>query len=380
MATPPGESSEPASLANILDRAQHNMPSAAAGMPGLDGFLFSGNRHESIPRGLLLDRRLTPLERNAWQVLRLQFKADGVAAFPTYKQLRPYLAAMPCGPRASFETIARALIVLRLTRWLSLVRRCRDARSGRIQGNLYVLHDEPLSPWEAMQLDAEYPDLVSQALRHASKVIQRVGWHTLQEITEDPLIPEQSLPTRLHVLAQRMNTASESEAGRAHLLRNPSDLPSESEAGPQAAQTDSLRIPKQDRTVRLRQEVRTTEPDNNGAQRLRLPERFGKLQPEQRHGALAALQRIDAKDRQAVLDEWDARCRRSTIRNPAGYLFGIIQKAAQGEFRAWAGQADSAPPKPTPSAVEAPSPPAKPAQPEVVQQHIAQLRDLLRLK
>ena len=28
----------------------------------------------------------------------------------------------------------------------------------------------------------------------------------------------------------------------------------------------------------------------------------------------------------------------SGIRNPAGYLFGVIQKAIKGEFHAWAGQ------------------------------------------
>src|SRR3546814_10452418 len=64
--------------------------------PSQDCFLYSGNRHESVPRALFLDRRLTPLERNAWQVFRLQLNDDGVTAFPTYDQLRPYLASMPC--------------------------------------------------------------------------------------------------------------------------------------------------------------------------------------------------------------------------------------------------------------------------------------------
>src|SRR3546814_12912451 len=51
-----------------------------------DAFLFSGNRHETVPRRLFLDRRLTPLERNAWQVFRLMLNDDGVTAFPTYEQ------------------------------------------------------------------------------------------------------------------------------------------------------------------------------------------------------------------------------------------------------------------------------------------------------
>ena len=157
-----------------------------------------------MPRALFLDRRLTPLERNAWQVFRLQLNDDGVTAFPTYDQLRPYLASMPCAAQASHETVARALTLLRLTRWLSLVRRRRDPKTGRILGNLYVLHDEPLTPFEAMQLDPDYLGLVSQALTHAAKAVQIVGMNTLREIAEDPMLNGRTLPTRLQVLAQRM--------------------------------------------------------------------------------------------------------------------------------------------------------------------------------
>ena len=64
---------------------------------------------------LFLDRRLTPLERNAWQVFRLMLNDDGVTAFPTYEQLRPWLASMPCAGQASHETVARALTLMRLT-------------------------------------------------------------------------------------------------------------------------------------------------------------------------------------------------------------------------------------------------------------------------
>ena len=49
-----------------------------------------------------------------------------------------------------------------------------------------------------------------------------------------------------------------------------------------------------------------------------------------------ALQQVDAALRQAVLDEWAARCSNHGIRNPAGYLFGIIKRAIHGEFNAWA--------------------------------------------
>ncbi|MBM2648158.1 STY4528 family pathogenicity island replication protein, partial [Pseudomonas aeruginosa] len=266
----------PVALADLFDAALKDLaprpsppttipaPSPATPAASGDAFLFSGNRHETVPRRLFLDRRLTPLERNAWQVFRLMLNDDGVTAFPTYEQLRPWLASMPCAGQASHETVARALTLLRLTRWLSLVRRRRDAKTGRILGNLYVLHDEPLTPFEAMQLDPDYLQLVSQALGHSAKAVQIVGLHILKEIGEDPMLAGRTLPSRLQVLAERFASQSvgahksypqedathESEEGPTSLLRNPDDPTSESEAGSKPAPDASLRNPKQARTVR----------------------------------------------------------------------------------------------------------------------------------
>ena len=391
-------------LRELVPRAPPTPPAprgAAAASPAApvsDGFLYSGNRHESVPRALFLDRRLTPLERNAWQVLRLQLQSDGVTAFPTYDQLRPYLASMPCAAQASHETVARALTLLRLTRWLSLVRRRRDPKTGRILSNLYVLHDEPLTPFEAMQLDPDYLGLVSQALTHAAKAVQIVGMNTLREIAEDPMLNGRTLPTRLQVLAQRMARNKwadasypqapvdhESEEGQDGLLRNLEGPSSESEAGLKSAPDGSLRNPKEDRTVRMDRinQVRTV-PRAKSLQHLRLPERLLRLKDEQQSGAMVALQQVDESLRQAVLDEWDARCRNSAVRNPAGYLFGIIQKAIRGEFKAWAGEGGSPstppapPPRPAAPAPSAPPPPA-PNGPgrEAARAYLAKLRSTL---
>jgi hypothetical protein len=115
-------------------------------------------------------------------------------------------------------------------------------------------------------------------------------------------------------------------------------------------------------------------------QNLRLPERFLGLKDEQQAGALVALQQVDEAQRQAVLDEWAARCGGSTVRNPAGYLFGIIQKALRGEFKAWARIDEAVPPAPR-AAAPAPSssPPAsRPADPEVARAYLARLRSAMR--
>ena len=407
----------PVALADLFDAALQNLapkpspsPSTPAperiptpspvtpAAPG-DAFLFSGNRHETVPRRLFLDRRLTPLERNAWQVFRLMQGDDSVTAFPTYEQLRPWLASMPCAGQASHETVARALTLLRLTRWLSLVRRRRDPKTDRILGNLYVLHDEPLTPFEAMQLDADYLALVSQSLGHSAKAVQMVGLNTLKEIAEDPLLSDRTLPSRLQVLAERLAsqgiTATESypqedathdsEEGVASPLRNRDDPTSESEAGPKPAPDASLRNPKQARIVRSSRinEVRTTAQAPVLGD-LQWPKRFAELKAEQQTGARVALQQVDVSLRQAVLDEWATRCANHGIRNPAGYLFGIIQRAIHGEFNAWAKKdAPSAPVPPNerpPPAAPPSQPRGKPVPPEVAKQHIERLRNLLANK
>lgn len=383
----------PVSLSALLDEAARCLPPQRT--TAIDGFLFSGNRHESVPRALFFDQRLTPLERNTWQVLRLLLDGDGVTAFPTYEQLRPYLASTPSAPRASHETVARALTLLRLTRWISLVRRRRDPRTGRIQGNLYVLHDESLTPFEAMQLDSDFLDLVSHALSHASKAVRHIGVHTLREIAEDPLLNGRALPTRLQMLAQRLaaqgwnalesypqhETEHETEESQETLLRHGDQRSSDSKAGREAPPDGSLRNPMQDRTVRNESikniKVRTIP---RAGENLRLPQRFLVLKEEQQSGALVALQRVDDTLQQAVLDEWAARCQAGGIRNPAGYLFGVIQKAIKGEFHAWAGQSEHVPTRISPASLEllrAPdhdwSPPTKDHETE--QQHLLRLHD-----
>ncbi|WP_308142558.1 STY4528 family pathogenicity island replication protein [Burkholderia pseudomallei] len=359
-----------------------------------DAVLFSGNRHETVPRALFLDRRLTPLERNAWQVIRLQVQRDGITAFPTYEELAPYLASMPCTTKASSETVARALTVLRLTRWLSLVQRRRDPSTGRHQGNLYVLHDEPLSPFEAIQLDVDYLDLISRALSHASKAIQSIGNHVLEELATDLLLTGCVLPTRLQIITQRLTQQglhdetddtideaaprapsypqNESEDGDARRLRMHGERPSESEHGRKPASEAHLRNPNAGRTVRIKPSSDVPTPVPRTRDALRLPARFATLRAEQQNGALAALQQVDPSLRQAVLDEWQARLDAQGVRKPAGYLFGIIGKALRGEFQAWC-----APPSQPPAS--APPAPTRPADADVVQHHLTRLRALLRL-
>ena len=359
-----------------------------------DEFIYSGQLHDCVPRALLLDRRLSPLERNAWQVIRLLLNGDGVTALPTYERLRPFLTTSPCAERASCETVARALTVLRLCRWLSLARRRQPGQRGQWKGNLYVLHESPLAPCEALHLDTEYLELLSQSLIHASKAVQWVAYDALQALAEDPLLTTRPLPERLQRLTDWLNNTHEIAQVLPSSITQPLNGPtsesegtpaseseiipptSDSESGLKAKESACLRNPKQVPSTVLgisksfcTSPARETNP-------LELPPRFAHLRPEEQSAALATLQRVDPVLRQPVLDEWQIRCEAGGVQRPAAYLFGILQKALRGDFHPWATQAQPTPPPPAPP----PSPEQEQSRKESARQHLLQLRKLLGIR
>ncbi|MDH1440359.1 STY4528 family pathogenicity island replication protein [Pseudomonas sp. GD03721] len=334
------------------------------------GFLFSGQSHETVPRRLLLDNRLTPLERNAWQVFRLLLDGQGLVT-PRYEDLQPYLSTVPYGATASRETVARVLTMLRLTRWLSLVARGRDQVSGRMQGSLYVLHDEPLTPAEAMELDQEYLELVGRCLSHASKVVRIVAQHVLEEIRQDADIDQGQLPTRLDTWVERWarqgldqpeGPLHESERGSDHLVRNRTEPGSDAEPGLQPRIDHGVRHPNAACTVLEASSctVPRASPAVDNAP-LHWPDAL-QLSPNERHAATIALSKLKPADRQAVLNEIGARYAAGGIRKPAAYLMGLIQRALRGEFHPWAGQVTLQPPV-TPAASLPPRPPRTQGEP-----------------
>ncbi|PBQ09405.1 STY4528 family pathogenicity island replication protein [Pseudomonas syringae] len=348
------------------------------------GFLFSGQSHEVVPRRLLLDNRLTPLERNAWQVFRLMLHGQGVVT-PRYEDLQPYLSSVPYGASASRETISRVLTMLRLTRWLSLVSRGRDQLSGRIQGSLYVLHDEPLTPAEAIELDQDYLALVGHALGHAAKAVRIVAQHVVEEVRQDTNIDRDRLPTRLdswgELWAQQgLDPATDaalhdSEPGENALVRNRAGPRSDSEPSLNASVSGTVRNPNAACTV-LKESICTVPRATPAVDNLHWPTALH-LSPSERQAIAVALNKLKPADRQAVLNEVGARCAAGGIRKPAAYLMGLIQRALNGDFRPWACQAE-----PSPIAEPPPPAPSRPSRQQgepasaVAQACLSELRQL----
>ena len=102
------------------------------------------------------------------------------------------------------------------------------------------------------------------------------------------------------------------------------------------------------------------------------------LSPSERQAVAVALNKLKPTDRQAVLNEAGARCAAGGIRKPAAYLMGLIQRALKGDFRPWAGQAES-----SPIAVPPPSRPSRqPGEPAsaLAQACLNELRQLRQLR
>lgn len=148
------------------------------------GLLYTGNIQDAFPRRLLLDTRLSPLDKVAWMMIRLCAQQNQGAVFPTYDELQLQLAS-PGKGKASRETVSRVLLMLRLTGWLSLCKRVRDER-GRVRGNVYAQNDEPLTCRDAESLDPHWLDTVAEACRSQNRTVSGTAWSVLAEIKADP--------------------------------------------------------------------------------------------------------------------------------------------------------------------------------------------------
>ncbi|EKT4458080.1 STY4528 family pathogenicity island replication protein [Pseudomonas putida] len=347
-------------------QAAQAQEAAAAAEPALRTIYYGDNN--PLPPALLLDRRLTPLERNTWQVLHWLITERQVKT-PRYQDLQPYLATSPCGAQASRETIARALNVLRTTRWLSLVDRSRDAQ-GCLRGCVYVLHGDPLTAAEQFELDSGYADLLQQNLSHATKGVRDVTQHVLAEIQADPLVaqgdkdrlgslppaPQQTLP-----LMSEDAQAQHSEPGLRHPVRNPHASATDSELCGNALVSAVVRNADAGRTVQKDQSKKSTVLAQVEFGRARWPEDLP-LNPTERRMASQAMRQLEPEQQQAVINEAAVRCARGEIRKPVAYLMGLIKRACQGEFTLWAARADEATATTAPSRTTKASPAEPPSE------------------
>lgn len=337
-------------IAYTLEKMKHRMATGARKEEGRirSGLLFTGNVHDAIPRRLLLDTRLSPLDKMAWMMIRLYAQNNEGAIFPTYDELQLQLAS-PGKGKASRETVSRVLLMLRITGWLSLCKRIRDDK-GRVRGNIYAQHDEPLTFCDAEAMDPRYLDIVAEACMSRNRTISQTARDILGEIKNDPGMrhyhshisqlearigsaqtPGQ-MAARQRVTEERMRPGSETEP----VVRT---LSSETEPGKKIGQ---------------KRQSSDSEPSGKSAgyHRVREPNHYvrnithsvikntyvlpasltGQIREEDAIMLTSQLQALPEALAQGGLESLSGVLGSQSLQNPVGWLLAVLKRAREGNF------------------------------------------------
>ncbi len=346
----------------------------------------------TTPASLMLDARLTPLERNGWQVLRMLRSAEGISPLANLGQLRRYLTSTPLGQRAGYETARRVLVVLRLTGWISLVGQQRDPLTGHVLSELYQVHESALHFQQACTLDASLPALLQSSIGHENNQVDRVAVHIQATLAQAPEAASIAPHDQRHDDDDLPPTPPSQASEAADPLPLSGDsagstlVPQQTEhARHMTAEQDSTYktyMYKKERTYRVRED-----DGHSASQSVSLPPCLSNVQADQQKDVQAALRRLPPQHRQEVLDELQARSQSGTVRNVVAYFFALVKRVFAGEFRLWAGRKETSAasrpvenrPAGVPRTEHRPEPTAPPASRETALAHIANIRKMLNV-
>ena len=105
------------------------------------GIIFCGEHFDSIPRNLLEDNLITPMDKYAWQRMYIEMQKNNGKFFPTYDVLQEIWGTM--GTKLSRKTVRAILARLVLRGWMSC-KMVRNPETGVVSGNVYLLHNNVL--------------------------------------------------------------------------------------------------------------------------------------------------------------------------------------------------------------------------------------------
>lgn len=330
--------------------------------PTEHGLLFFGNQHETVPTRLLQDPCLTPRAKFAWQLIKCNAQAFQGALFPSYETLRKMLSDRPYAEaKLSEKVVTQTLYLLRLTRWLTLCETVRDER-GYVQGNVYILHDEPVPILDAIQLNSDYLSFLDKCTKHKDSLINGVANHIVESLMSDK--------TKWHYVSHLDCLQSRYQAYQNHRLEKDKPLSKTEQALSKIQQnilTSTMEVRDFDEEVRKKsskslisnKEVRGKNADKSlildllplgksdvqystlyinkyctgEPNEISWPVEIPLTSLEQKLTA-QAMKGLDLGLCQAILLEAQQRIiQKQDVKKPKGYLYTLIQRAKQGEFK-----------------------------------------------
>ncbi|WP_289365392.1 STY4528 family pathogenicity island replication protein [Mannheimia haemolytica] len=326
------------------------------------GLLFFGNQHETVPTRLLQDPCLTPRAKFAWQLIKCNAQAFQGALFPSYETLSKMLSDRPyADAKLSEKVVTQTLYLLRLTRWLTLCETVRDER-GYVQGNVYILHDEPVPILDAIQLNSDYLSFLDKCTKHKDSLINGVANHIVESLMTDK--------TKWHYVSHLDCLQSRYQAHQNQKLEKDKQLSKTEQALSKIQQdilTSTMEVRDFDEEVRKKsskslasnKEVRGENADKSlildllplgksdvqystlyinkyctgEPSEISWPVEIPLTSLEQKLTALT-MKGLDLGLCQAILLEVQQRIiQKQDVKKPKGYLYTLIQRAKQGEFK-----------------------------------------------
>ncbi|OOF78810.1 hypothetical protein BKG93_06150 [Rodentibacter ratti] len=345
------------------------------------GLLFVGNRHETVPVRLLMDKYLTSRAKMAWQLIKLHSMQFKGAMFPSYDTLALWLSDRSYQQKPiSRKVVSQTVMLLRLTRWLTLCETVRNSH-GQILGNVYVMNDEPFSIADSLVINDDYLRFVEKMAKHRDPILRDVAlsivdevvqssdtvWHLVSHIEiirerylafveqQTPESVSTSLPSNLAqaiektqqklLSSNRELSKEEMELGQKtnNLLSSKMELSKNS-----LSSNRELSHQNNDKSlilglVPLGNSVKTqyststinTQYSTSTERTEFIYSQLGqfKLSALEKQSIANEMMKLDQETLQAVIFEAIQRIQDGKVLKPAGYLFNLVKRANSGEFK-----------------------------------------------
>ncbi|OOF59758.1 STY4528 family pathogenicity island replication protein [Rodentibacter myodis] len=347
------------------------------------GLLFVGNRHETVPVRLLMDKYLTSRAKMAWQLIKLHSMQFKGAIFPSYDTLALWLSDRSYQQKPiSRKVVSQTIMLLRLTRWLTLCETVRNSH-GQILGNVYVMNDEPFSIADSLVINDDYLRFVEKMTKHRDPILRDVAFSIVDEVVQSPdslwhlvshieIIRERylafsqqqsatpvaaTLPTNLAQAIEKtqqklLSSTRELSKTEAELSQKTNNLPSSKmELSKNNPSSNRELSPENDDkslilgSVPLRNSVGTqyststintqysTSTKTKHTEFIYSELAQFKLSALEKQSIANEMMKLDQDTLQAVIFEAKQRIQDGKVAKPAGYLFNLVKRANSGEFK-----------------------------------------------
>ncbi len=343
------------------------------------GSMHLGNEHISLPSLLIADPILEMVDKGIYCTIRL-LTPKGVTnsnmAYPSYDQICRIANV------GSHATVARALAILRITRWLT----CKQVTSSKgIVANVYITHDHPLDIIDMETLDDGYMAYVTSCLSHYHNRVSQVAQTILTQYEND-LINGKDLSRPTHHLEnivdanafingneeatyfglgseairhlrktrytkssslnikelERIRSLKFKEHQKANIsskIKEPKKLTSSNIEEPDKSSSLNIKEPSSscsslNITTTTKNQAFYISVNTDEALKQLIKERFSTLKPEQHYRIGRLLMRINPEDREPMIFEVSNRIRfgNKAIPNPVGYIGRLCGLLKKGEY------------------------------------------------